>query len=343
MSLTIHLFLNQGFSEVYHSIASIKKGLGDAIRITVSHSDPGSPYRFAADAFIEEPRGLERKAYSEWFHRQTSVLGANMVWPQRRASAILGESFPPTVRAIAAGDAATLDLLGDKVRTYQACVGSEIPVPAYRVVSGATELEAALAEIASSGEAPCIKPAVSTFGNGFRRVVPHSDPFQRLLQNDTLHVSRDQLLELCAGSVKQVPLLVMPYLEGPEYSIDCLASRGRLERHVARRKLLGSRGQLLTTSAEIERITAAATALFNLDAVYNVQLREHRGQLFLLEINARMSGGLGMACASGLNFPEWAVRLAAGADPAEVPMPRYGSVVTQIDTPVVLSTGSVLD
>jgi biotin carboxylase len=337
----MHLFLNQGFSEVYHAIIAIKQGLGDAIRVTASHSDEGSLYRAAADDFVTEPRGLRGSDYGAWFHRQAGELGATLVWPQRRVADVLeaAESLPTDKRlpTIAAGDPATLRLLGDKVRTYQACAGSEIPVPAFRVANTPEELADALDELRAAGESPCVKPAVSTFGHGFRQVLPESDPFRRLLANDTFFVGRDELIGLYAGAAARVPMLVMPYLEGPEYSIDCLALGGVLLRHVARRKSGEARGQLLTTSPELARIAEAATARFALNAVFNVQLRQHRGTLYLLEINPRMSGGLAVAGASGLSFPEWAVRLAAGAAPAEVPMPRYGALVAQLDTPILLA------
>lgn len=334
-----HLFVNQGFAEVYHALAAIKKGWGgEGIRITASHSDPQSLYRAAADTFIVEPHGLLGRHYAEWVHEQVAACGADLVWPQRRAAAILGLDFPASTTVIVAGDVPTLHLLADKVKTYRACTGTEIPVPAFRVVTTPAELREGLDAITASGEVPCVKPAVSTFGHGFRRVLDESDPFHRLLTNDTYNIGRAELLELYEQSEFRTPLLVMPFLEGPEYSIDCLARKGVLVRHVARRKT-ESRGQLLTTHAELERIAAAATAFFRLDAVFNVQLREHRGALYLLEINPRMSGGLGIASASGLSFPEWAVRLAIGEPVDDVPHPRYGDVVAQIECPVRLSAG----
>ena len=41
---------------------------------------------------------------------------------------------------------------------------------------------------------------------------------------------------------------------------------------------------------------------------FNVQFREGRGGLRLLEVNPRFSGGIGMSCANGVNLPYLAVR-----------------------------------
>lgn len=330
----MHLWLNQGFAPVYHAIRLVKAGLGDAARLTASHGDPGSPVRAAADHFLAEPADLGGEAYVDWIRRQGEIHGITHLWPQRRAAALVRAAPTLPFSLIAAADAATLVLLGDKAATYAALAGAGVPIPAHQLARNAAELESGLRAVEEEGERPCVKPAVSTFGHGFRRVVAASDPLSRLLHNEIVTCGRDELLAMARASRRMAPFLVMPYLEGPEYSVDCLAAEGRLLRHVARRKREGSRAQYLMTSPEIALIAARITERFGLRAVFNIQLREHRGRLFLLEINARMSGGLAVSCTSGLNFPEWGIRLASGEDPAAVPRPVYGSLVAQIETPV---------
>lgn len=334
--MSLHLFLNQGFAEVFQALVSIKEGLGEEIRVTASHSDPASPYRLAADDFVLEPRGLDRLHYAAWFQEQAERLEADLVWPQRQAEALLAAPLPRGIRAIAAADVPTLRLLADKASTYRACEETEIPIPAYRVAADAAALREALRDLSANGDGVCVKPLSSTFGHGFRRIVRDADPLRLLLAPTNDAVSHDLLLEAYSASAAPAPLLAMTYLPGAEYSIDCLASHGRLLRHVARRKSPGSRHQLLTTSPSLRRIAEAVTARFRLNAVFNIQLREHRGSPYLLEVNARRSGGLPMAALSGLSFAEWAVRLAAGADPEAVPAPRYGSGVTRIEEPLLL-------
>lgn len=330
----MRLWLNQGFASVHHALRLLKSGLGEGVRLFASHGDRWSPARAAADQFLAEPADLGGGSYVDWIRAQGAAHGITHLWPQRRAAAIVGAADSLPFALIAAGDAAALTLLANKEATYAALEGSGVPIPERHLVRGADELERALLAIEAAGERPCFKPVVSTFGHGFRRVAASSDPWARLLRNDVEFCGRDELLAMAAAAPRMPPLLVMPYLEGGEYSIDCLASAGRLLRHVARRKQENSRAQLLTTSPEIEEIASRVTERFGLRAVFNIQLREHRGRLFLLEVNARMSGGLAVACAGGLNFPEWAVRLAAGEDPDAAPWPAYGSRVAQIETPV---------
>ncbi|WP_295388405.1 ATP-grasp domain-containing protein [uncultured Thiodictyon sp.] len=51
----------------------------------------------------------------------------------------------------------------------------------------------------------------------------------------------------------------------------------------------------------------------------------------LLEINARMSGGLLYACQSGINFPYWNAVLALElAEPSAVPPPAEGIAIAPV-------------
>lgn len=333
----MRLWLNQGFSSVYHALAQIKAGLGDELTVVASHSDPWSLVQAAADEFFVEPNRLDEGAYVSWVRDRCAEHAITHFWPQRRAAAIVRAEDTLGVQLLVAGQAEMLDILADKVSTYRTLSGSEVPVPSHWVARTASELEEAFRLVEGQGERPCIKPAVSTFGHGFRVIAADGDVLGRVLRNDTFLIGRQEFLEMVAASSSKVPFLVMPYLEGPEYSVDCLAKQSRLIRYVARQKQTNSRGQRLLCSPEIGAICAAITERFNLGAVFNVQLRENRGELFLLEVNARMSGGLAIASASGLSFPEWAVRLALGADPGKVPQPSYGGVVAQIESPVKVS------
>ena len=83
-------------------------------------------------------------------------------------------------------------------------------------------------------------------------------------------------------------------------------------------------------------LAARLTRRLRLDGVFNVQFRDGDGVPYLLEINPRMSGGLLYACLSGLCFPYWAVRLALGAAPDLVPLPRTGLRVSKVNRAICL-------
>jgi carbamoylphosphate synthase large subunit len=126
-------------------------------------------------------------------------------------------------------------------------------------------------------------------------------------------------------------MLLMAYLDGHEYSVDCVGDHGRLVTAVVRKKPMQSgRGQLIDMRDDILDATAELARLYGLNGMFNVQFREGRGQLHLLEINPRMSGGIGMACVAGPNLPYIALAgFADGFDTVTVPPVRDGIRVAE--------------
>ena len=51
------------------------------------------------------------------------------------------------------------------------------------------------------------------------------------------------------------------------------------------------------------------TERYNLSYIYNVQVKYHKGKVYLIEVNTRMSGGIYKSCFSGVNFLYLAVKL----------------------------------
>jgi biotin carboxylase len=119
----------------------------------------------------------------------------------------------------------------------------------------------------------------------------------------------------------------MQYLEGPERSVDCVAYQGSLVLAVSRVKLPDR--QIMETAGPAIDVARRLCRRYRLDGLFNVQLRDAGGRPHLLEINARMSGGLSYTASTGVILPYWAIMLHLGLRrPEDVPAPRPGAVVT---------------
>jgi predicted ATP-grasp superfamily ATP-dependent carboligase len=118
----------------------------------------------------------------------------------------------------------------------------------------------------------------------------------------------------------------MEFLDGYEYSVDCVGDGRRLVAAVQRRKAkAGGYGQEIVDIPELTRAIGEMTEVFGLSGLFNAQFREGRNGFRLLEINPRFSGGIGYAGAIGVNlpylalhglthgFPDQAHRVASGA------------------------------
>jgi hypothetical protein len=345
------VFLNKGLASTSEILAIVRSArLPGEFRVLASHPRADFPGRHAADEFEIEPDGLDDDAYVAWCLDFVRRHGVTLFMPGRRVWAIVRarERFHALGAQIyAAGDTRTLALLDDKGACYAALDRSHVPVPDHRVVPHLAGFETAVLELLRRGHRVCFKPTRSVYGFGFRIIVDRGYADGRL--SVTLAGARRYLL----GRPFR-PQLVMQFLSGVERSVDCLAHRGQLVCAVIRRKSFPGQGaahaaalaaldpggghasrptgdpQWLEDNPRIQAIVERLTATLRLDGLFNVQFRDDAaGSPYLLEINGRMSGGLPMACRSGVPMPYWAIRLALGtASVEDVPVPRVGFVVS---------------
>lgn len=146
------------------------------------------------------------------------------------------------------------------------------------------EVREAIKEVEEAGFSACIKPQVGENASGFRRIssdtdyVPDSDQF-----------------------------VVMEYLDGDEFDVDCLCDEGELLRITMRRNLK-MRGGLSADSKTIEDMeileaTKAVVKALNLSFINCITFRKNSGgQLKLIEINPRTFGSIDLSTFAGNGF-----------------------------------------
>jgi hypothetical protein len=169
----------------------------------------------------------------------------------------------------------------------------------------------------------CFKPASGAGGVGFHVLDDRANLRQRML-NGWMNIVTFPEAEQAFSEGKTFPrLVVMEHLPGVEFSVDALAWRGELRLALARRKE-GS-VQVIDRHPLLEDHLRTLTAHFGLTGLFNAQFRTDRdGLLKFLEINPRMSGGLGHTEATGMSLLALALELCLsdGAQPSTLPSPQ---------------------
>ena len=199
---------------------------------------------------------------------------------------------------------------------------------------------------ALAGQPVCVKPVQGVYAAGFWRLVAEASAFVALSYPEQRLARTDWFVDSYRQLSDPLPYLVMPYLDGQEYSVDCLCQDGSLLGAIIRSKYDSHQDIVpwlpdqaaLPDSAEqaVLQLAMQAVALFACDGLVNVQLREDRhGQPHLLEINARPSGGIGYGLPAGLNLP--ALMVAHWLQLELVMLPLQRIRVRVVDLPLVLA------
>ena len=339
----MRVWFNRTFSSVYAAIDLIREAdVAGRFHIIYSNANPHATAGRVAHEFHVEPTGMDADTYLQWcldFCRQHQV---DIFIPGKQSSTLAGQHAlfeAQGTRVLSAGAPEALELIHDKARFYASAELPIAPVAEFRVFDDVAQFDAAYAELRQRHAKLCVKPARSVFGLGFSILDEERSSAALLLAGAQYHIGLDDMRRGLAELGTFRTMLLMEYLDGHEYSVDCVGDQGRLVTAVARKKpMQAGQGQLIDMRQDILDACASLALDFGLNGCFNVQFREGAGRLRLLEINPRMSGGIGMACVAGPNLPYIALcGFADGYGQVAVPAVRDGIRVAELTSPTELA------
>lgn len=344
----MRIWFNRTYATNSHIITMLRANPDDRpVHAIGTHTDPDSPVLAACDEAYPEPSAQCMAAdYVGWaldFAREHRVdvfvprLAMAEVADARDRFAALGVTL-----LCPSGD--TVRLFEDKIAAYRAAAALGLPVPPHQLVTDAAGLLVAYEQLREVAKIVCIKPVQGTGGDGFRILSTDAPDVAELLGSARAIVDLGRACAaLEAGSAAGgVPprLLAMPFLPGPEISVDALADRdghtlAALGRDRTRRRML------IVDDVPARQVAETLNLAHRVAYLSNTQVRYWQGpgddepRPYLLELNTRISGGLFQTALTGVNLPWAAVRLALGED-VEPLLPRYDVAFTTVDSLVAL-------
>lgn len=276
--------------------------LAPNIRVFASHRHDRPEITGVAHVGLKEPEAHAERV--DWIIRTALQHSIHVVVAGRAGGVYEAhrERFEAEGITLVTGgvNARTFELVDDKSKfTAQAEQAGLACIPAITVVD-ADGLRAAYDVFKAMGEV-CIKPVVGIYGQGFWRFKADVDPFRCLANPDAREINFDTYHQLYASGAAREPMLVMPYLPGPECSVDMVCEAGKVVEYVGRRKT--GLHQTFERGSAATQLAIAAAEHFGCDGIVNVQTRDDAaGKPHLLEINPRYSGGIGYTRATGVNL-----------------------------------------
>lgn len=333
------VWFNQGMALIAEVIQTVRGAVQDDLYLLASHTNKNFEARKHCDEFVVEPKGLEADAYVDWCLAFAVEHKVDLFVPSRYAELMADNAHrfaEHNIKLLLPGSGDMMRTIKHKGETYKAIGADACPMPEWRVVTDLAGLEAAYADL-SQRHTVCFKPASGVFAHGFRMITTEGSAYERLMASGPYTAASVIGLEemrLIFGNPEGFePLMVLQYLEGRERSVDCIAHEGKLLRYIIRHKTTHDE-QVIEGNEEVAEYIDNITRRLKLSGVFNIQFKDSNGKPYLLEINARMSGGLKKAClAADFALPYWAIKLALADVKAEdVPHPQYGATLKRVQT-----------
>ncbi|MFF8970822.1 ATP-grasp domain-containing protein [Streptomyces sp. NPDC014995] len=328
----VRVWLNRTYAENVFFMDQLRRNPSDrAVEIHATHGDADSPVLAAADTAVLEPEGLSPAAYVEYALDQCARRGIDVFVPRLHQAAIVAHrtDFEAVGTALLAPTPEAVAVFHDKVIAYEAVQAIGVPVPPWWRVRTADELLAAVEELEAGGHKACFKPASGAGGVGFRVITRAPFSLTQLNGFPSPYVQLDLVVEALKQADEPVDWLVMPRLEQPEVSVDCLTGPDNRVRLAIARTKNGRRRGFSLHEQWLEPARHIAER-FGLHYLSNIQFRMFGGQPVLMDVNTRPAGGLHQLSLCGVNAPWAAVQLALGEDPGEIVPPFLGQDYTVV-------------
>lgn len=239
------------------------------------------------------------------------------------------EEFSSAGIALVVSDAGPLHIANNKHRLMQKLNEAGIPVAAFRAVDTPEALEQAAKDFGYPQNPVVIKPSLSNGSRGMRILDAGRDRFADFFTHKpgTAVSTLEEVLKILKGH--QIPeMLVMEYLPGEEYTVDCLLDQGNPMLILPRKRLAMNNGisvaGIFENHAGIMDYTHRVFEAIPLHGPAGLQMRMNtNGEMRMLEINPRLQGSTTTAMGMGINLPAMAVRQAAGFQ-FRIPQPLWG-------------------
>ncbi|MDC0771213.1 ATP-grasp domain-containing protein [Streptomyces sp. HD] len=331
----VRVWLNRTYAENVFFMDQLRRNPSDrAVEIHATHGDADSPVLAAADTAELEPEGLSPAGYVEYALDQCQRRGIDVFVPRMHQSAIVAHraEFEAVGTALLAPPPEAVAVFHDKVIAYEAMQAIGVPVPPWWRVRTADELVAAVEELEAGGHKACFKPASGAGGVGFRMITRSPFSLMHLTGFPTPYVQLDLVLDALRQAEEPVDWLVMPRLEQPEVSVDCLTGPDNRVRLAIGRIKNGRRRGFTLQEQWLEPARRIAEG-FGLHYLSNIQFRMFGETPVLMDVNTRPAGGLHQLSLCGVNVPWLAVQLALGEDPGVVAPPFLGQDYTVVSGP----------
>ncbi|MEU9110411.1 ATP-grasp domain-containing protein [Streptomyces sp. NPDC048483] len=339
--MEVRIWFNGIWPDRMHLLPLLRENPDHAdVRIFGTHTHRAAPALRACDV-----AGIEPAADDEFFGFAIDFCrrhGIDVVMPSARLAAFADRAaaFARIGTEVMCSPAATARLVTSKSRMYAAAADACVPLAPWRVITDADGLRSAVEEMADTCGPLCLKPAGEYSANGFRVLDDAPQELTDLELPPQPRVSVAEAAEaLRRAKERGEPVrgfIVMPYLDPPEISVDCLSDpAGTLVTAVPRAK--EGKVRTLLDAPELTELARRVVGHLPLAYLSNVQFRHWKGRPVLLEANARASAGLYQTALAGVNMPWAAVRLLLYGDPGELPPPRPGGRLVVVHHAIAVS------
>ena len=312
---------NHSLNALHNVISSVRKEMEpDEFFHVATHLSADSPIQLSADDFFQEydwkRQSVMPDGYLYWALKFCCENSIDVFIPYlyREDLSEHSEDFSSIgVRLLVAGSPENMNMLENKPAFLERIGRLGIKGTPFVPYCDRAGFDAAWEQMSTEYDRICVKPAKSIYSAGFTILGEDFNDLHNMMNAMRHKLSLDLYRSLLSSSKEHREMMMMPYLQGVERSVDFACLDGELLASVTRRK--SGRAQIVEHDDFHHDIAARIVKEFNLSGVLNLQTIEgDDGTPYVLEVNSRTAGGVFKGLHSGINLPLILLRKLAGKD-----------------------------
>ena len=332
------IWFNHWFSTAYHMVNMIKDDNNTEFYIIGTNGNEENVMKTVCDYWEKEPDFLSDEEYVQYCLEFCQRHSVNIFIPRKKQLSIVKniKRFENiSVKVLAEKNFEKMKQLNNKKNTYELFKTLKIGnIPEYYIVNTAEKFIEAYQKLKANHKKICFKFIEDEGAVSFRIIDDSMKDADIFLIRKGLKVTSEEVYNSLKKRKNTAEIMLMPYLEGEEVSVDCLKTKNGLI-SLPRVKTL-TRTEIIRYDKEILDICKDFFKKYGVEHPCNIQFKYDNGIPYLLEINTRMSGGIHYTClAANINIPNISVNQLLGIDKIWK-INKKETKVSYIETPILI-------
>lgn len=317
--MTVNIWINRAGPSRIHAMRMLRENPdGIPVKIFATRTNPNNPSLKFCDVRGSEPGSeVSNEQYAGFVVDYVQKNGIQVIVPTSwmTALATVKDELASLGCTAMVPDVEIARITDSKTQTYHLAAGLGVEAPPFHLVRTSVEFRDAVWALQRDGFTACVKPDTGWAAASFRIIKDEEMTLDSLMRPVRPVIDVETyatILEKAPHTGQQVPpLIVMPYLDEPECSVDMVSSPTG-EPYVSVIRAKSGWYREFREDEEITRIAHMMAREMPLPYLTNVQVRHLDKKPVLLEVNPRPSAGTFHTEASGVNLYWEAVKVALG-------------------------------
>ncbi len=280
------------------------------------------------DAYYSVPRGDDPDYINSLFeicNKENVDIVLPIMSVELEALAYNKKRFSEIGTVVSVSDLPQLRIANNKRLLMEFLKENGMPCAEFQIVNSVKNMEEAVKEMGYPNVPVCIKTTDSSGSRGFRILDASKSQSDLLFRSKptSCYTTLKEMKKALNESNNIPDLIVMEYLPGSEYTVDLLADKGRVLVSCCRKSLLMENSIMMDGVVDQNEavLTLCSTVVEKLELDGNIgfDVREKAdGTPILMESNPRITAGIPIFYAAGVNLPYLCVKKILGEKLPEV-------------------------